>query len=39
LHNSLNGGSVGQGGIDDVLPPAPLLDPEALRDAEALLVP
>jgi len=39
LHNSLNGGSAGQGGIDDVPPPAPLLDPDALRDPEALLVP
>jgi len=28
LHNSLNGGCAGQGGIDDVLPPP--LDPEAL---------
>jgi hypothetical protein len=37
LHNSLNGGCAGQGGIDDVLPPP--LDPEALLDPVALLVP
>jgi hypothetical protein len=36
LHNSLNGGCAGQGGIDDVLPPP--LDPEALLDP-ALLAP
>jgi hypothetical protein len=38
LHNSLNGGCAGQGGIDDVLP-LPPLDPEALLDPAALLVP
>jgi len=40
LHNSLNGGSAGQGGIDDVPPPP--LDPDALLDPlldPALLVP
>jgi hypothetical protein len=34
-HNSLNGGSAGQGGIDEVPPPAPalvpLLDPDPVR--------
>jgi hypothetical protein len=41
LHNSLNGGSAGQGGFDDVPPPPPL-GPEALLDPlldPALLVP
>jgi hypothetical protein len=37
LHNSLNGGSVGHGGIDDVPPPGPLLDP--LPDPEPVLAP
>jgi len=37
LHNSLNGGSAGHGGIDEVPPPGPLLDP--LLDPEPLLAP
>ena len=37
LHNSLNGGSAEHGGIDDVPPPGPLLDP--LLDPEPLLAP
>jgi hypothetical protein len=36
LHNSLNGGCAGQGGIEEVPPPP--LDPEARLDP-ALLVP
>ena len=47
LHNSLNGGSAGQGGIDDVPAPAPpallvdalLVDAEPLADAEPLRPP
>ena len=27
LHNSLNGGSAGHDGIDDALPPGPVLNP------------
>src|SRR5262252_8782453 len=30
LHNSLNGGSAGHGGIDEGPPPGPPLDPEPL---------
>jgi hypothetical protein len=38
LHNSLNGGSAGHGGIDDVPPPlGPLVDPPF--DPERLLAP
>ena len=37
LHNSLNGGSAEDGGIDEVPPPGPLLDP--LLDPEPLLAP
>jgi len=38
LHNSLNGGCAGQGGIDDVLQ-LPPLDPEALLDPDPLRAP
>lgn len=37
LHNSLNGGSAGQGGIDDVPPPGPPVDPEPLLAPYPLL--
>jgi hypothetical protein len=43
-HNSLNGGSDGHGGIDDVPPPAPAVDAPLTPlappvDAEPLLAP
>jgi hypothetical protein len=37
LHSSLNGGSAGHGGIDEVPPLGPLVDP--LFDPEPLLAP
>jgi len=37
LHNSLNGGSAGHGGIDEGPPPGPPLDPPF--DPEPLLAP
>jgi hypothetical protein len=37
LHNSLNGGSAGHGGIEDV--PAPLVDAEPFVDAAPLRPP
>jgi hypothetical protein len=39
LHNSLAGGKVEQGGIDDVLLRAPPLDPEPPLDPDLLLDP
>jgi hypothetical protein len=35
LHSSLAGGNSGQGWMDDVLVPAPPLDPDAALDADA----
>jgi hypothetical protein len=37
LHSSLNGGSLEQGGIDELTPPAPPLDADTLLDAAPLL--
>jgi hypothetical protein len=37
LHNSLNGGSLEQGGIDELTAPAPPLDADTLLDAALLL--
>jgi hypothetical protein len=37
LHSSLNGGSLEQGGIDGLIPPAPPLDPDTPLDAAPLL--
>ena len=39
LHSSLAGGNSGQGWMDDVLVPAPPLDPDAALDADAPLDP
>jgi len=39
LHNSFAGGKSGQVGMDDVLLPAPPLDPDAALDPVALLDP
>jgi hypothetical protein len=39
LHNSLAGGKVEQGGIDDVLLEAPPLEPDAPLDPDPPLVP
>ena len=39
LHSSLAGGNSGQGWMDDVLVPAPPLDPDAVLDADAPLDP
>ena len=39
LHNSFAGGNSGQVGMDDVLLPAPPLDPDAAFDPVALLDP
>lgn len=39
LHNSFAGGKSGQVGMDDVLLPAPPLDPDAALDPVALLNP
>jgi hypothetical protein len=37
LHSSLNGGSLGQGRIDGLREPAPLLDADMLLDAVPLI--
>jgi len=38
LHNSLNGGSLGQGGMDELMPPAPPLDADTLLVPDPLLL-
>ena len=38
LHNSLNGGSLEQGGIDELTAPAPPLDADTPLDAATLLL-
>jgi hypothetical protein len=37
LHSSLNGGSLEQGGMDELIPPAPPVDADTLLDATPLL--